>query len=618
MGTTMQRRLLPWLGALAIACGAGLRAQEQPAVDRLQQLLRDLATLDDKTWAARLQQLEQQAKASADEAAKLRAQATAIEQQAQQKDAATKKLRDEIEQLKQLQALAQKLPRPEAPAADKAGAAAPAAAPKDPAKEPPKEAAKEPAKTPMPAPASAPAKNGGKDASKDGGAAPAMAAVAATADAVVLFERDIAPVFEQNCVACHDASDSKGGLDLTSFAGARKGGGSGRTIVPGEPDQSRLFLLIAQKERPFMPKDADPLPAATVATIKRWIEQGAAEHEAAARAFAAERQQAVAAVAADAAASTDAQAVFPADLPAVAVKLPPRPAALKSIARSPRAAVLALPGVQQVLLFDAALHPLGALPCELAHVDTVGFSADGATLFAAGGEPGRSGAVVAWDVRTGAAVATCGSERDVPLCAAVDRAHDLVALGGSSKRARVLHLDGSERFAGKHDDFVLSLSFAADGALLAAGDRTGAVLVWETASGRLGQSLLGHAGAVNAVAFRGSKQVLSAGQDGTVRMWDVAAGKEQWRQNAHQGPALALALGPDDRVASCGSDGRIRVFTAQGKPVAQSPPVGDWLYCVAFGASGEVVFAGDWQGRLHCFELKGKKLSATVPLSTAQ
>ena len=106
---------IPWLGmALAVTLGTGVRAQEPPAVDRLQQLLRDLATLDDKAWATRLQQLEGQAKASADEAAKLRAQAAAIEQQAQAKDAATKQLRDEIEQLKQLQALAQKLPRPAA------------------------------------------------------------------------------------------------------------------------------------------------------------------------------------------------------------------------------------------------------------------------------------------------------------------------------------------------------------------------------------------------------------------------------------------------------------------------------------------------------------------------
>jgi len=32
----------------------------------------------------------------------------------------------------------------------------------------------------------------------------------------------------------------------------------------------------------------------------------------------------------------------------------------------------------------------------------------------------------------------------------------------------------------------------------------------------------------------------------------------------------------------------------------------------------DVVFAGDWQGRLHGFDVKGKKLSATVPLATAQ
>lgn len=309
---------------------------------------------------------------------------------------------------------------------------------------------------------------------------------------------------------------------------------------------------------------------------------------------------------------------MPAALPRTALRSAARPGAVKCLARSPKAPLLALPGFGQVLLFDAEMAPLGVLPCPLPHVESVGFSPDGALLFAAGGERGRSGQVVVYDVRSGKQLAICGHDRDTPLGAAVSHKAGLVALGGSSKHARVFSFDGKERFAGKHDDFVLGMDFNADGSLLAVADRSGVVQVWETATGRLGQTLAGHDGAVNAVAFHGNKLLATAGADGTVRAWDATNGKEQWRLAAHQGEAIAVAFGPGDRLASCGNDGRIRVISLGGKALAQSPAAGDWLYGLGFGADGDVVFAGDWQGRVQRFDLKTRKLAAALPFATAQ
>jgi WD40 repeat protein len=239
----------------------------------------------------------------------------------------------------------------------------------------------------------------------------------------------------------------------------------------------------------------------------------------------------------------------------------------------------------------------------------------------AGGEPGKRGAAVLYDVRTGATLATLGDERDVPLAAAVHRGAGLVALGGSGKCARVHRIaDGTELLAGKHEDFVLALAFAPDGKWLAAGDRTGNVSVWETKDGRVFQTLLGHQGAVHTVAFdRSGKSLLTAGADGTVRLWDVEQAKERWRQNAHPNQqALAACFGPGDAIASCGSDGVVQVFTTAGAAKAKSAATGEWLYAVAFGADDNVVFAGDWQGRVHRLDVASRQLTATVPLATAR
>jgi hypothetical protein len=312
--------------------------------------------------------------------------------------------------------------------------------------------------------------------------------------------------------------------------------------------------MVTQQERPFMPRNADPLGKEQLALLRTWIEQGAADDAASAKAFAAERATVAkaAAVALEATASADPNAIpMPEAIPQQALHTPMRPGPVSSLARSPRAPLLALPGLQQLLLYNTDLKRIAVLPCALARIGAVAFAEDGSIVMACGGEPGQRGAAVLYDVHTGAVLATCGNERDVPLAAAVHKAAGLVALGGSSKHVRVYRIDdGQQVLAGKHDDFVLSVAFAPDGRWVAAGDRAGVVQVWEIKGGRVFQTLQGHQGAVHALAFdRSGASLLTAGADGTVRLWDVAEAKERWRQNAHPNQqALAVAFGPGDAV----------------------------------------------------------------------
>jgi hypothetical protein len=570
----------------ALLLGA-LAAQDQPPAPaaRLDALLTELRQLDAKAWAERLATLEARAKGHDQAAAERRAQADKLVKEATEEDRKATAVRAEMERLRALQKLI-------GGAAAPAPAAAPASAP-----------AAAPPKAPEPKPAAMPPK-----------AEPEKAPVS-----TFVTWADVQPIFEAHCTSCHEPDSKKGGLDLSSFASALQGGGSGKSIVPGEPDQSRLFRLIAQQERPFMPRNADPLSAELLAKVRAWLEQGAAEDQAAARAFAQARTAAVKAATGETS-KVGAPAPLPVDLPVVAMRAPARPVPVAALQRSPRAGLLAMPGLQQVLLFDAELAPLGVLPCALAKVATVAFSADGTLLAAAGGSAGRSGQAIVFDARTGAALATVGAERDVPLAVAVHAEGKLVALGGSSKRARVHAIaDGKLRFDAKHDDFVLGLAFSPDGKLLAASDRSGKIVLWETATGRVGLELSGHKGAVHAVAFHADgKSLASTGADGTLRLWDIAEGKERWRQTAHKGEALAVAFGPREALASCGSDGVIAVYTVAGRAVANSAAVGDWLNALGFGTDDDVVFAGDAQGRVHRFGVKGKKLTVSVPLRPAQ
>ena len=89
-----------------------------------------------------------------------------------------------------------------------------------------------------------------------------------------LFRERVAPIFETHCVRCHNAADHKGGLSLATSEAARKGGDSGAVLVPSKPDASLLIQYVTG-DKPEMPKNAPPLSAPQVATLREWIVAGA-------------------------------------------------------------------------------------------------------------------------------------------------------------------------------------------------------------------------------------------------------------------------------------------------------------------------------------------------------
>src|SRR5262245_60671658 len=74
------------------------------------------------------------------------------------------------------------------------------------------------------------------------------------------FDKDIKPILEKNCLSCHGET-MQGRLDLRTRESALKGGARGADVVPGKPEDSRLYRRIAGLERPSMPAQADALPA---------------------------------------------------------------------------------------------------------------------------------------------------------------------------------------------------------------------------------------------------------------------------------------------------------------------------------------------------------------------
>jgi mono/diheme cytochrome c family protein len=90
----------------------------------------------------------------------------------------------------------------------------------------------------------------------------------------ITFARDVAPIFQKNCIACHGSVKPQGGLRLDSEAATLKGGESGKVIVPGDSEKSPLVKrLLGVGEAARMPMGADPLPASQIKLIRAWIDQ---------------------------------------------------------------------------------------------------------------------------------------------------------------------------------------------------------------------------------------------------------------------------------------------------------------------------------------------------------
>ena len=96
----------------------------------------------------------------------------------------------------------------------------------------------------------------------------------AAAWGAVSYSGDVAPIFAMRCNVCHGDAGTELNVSTGTYAGLMKPDG---VIVPGDPDQSILVQLIEGKrgEAHRMPLHADPLSAAQIGIIRRWISEGA-------------------------------------------------------------------------------------------------------------------------------------------------------------------------------------------------------------------------------------------------------------------------------------------------------------------------------------------------------
>ncbi|KAI7975374.1 hypothetical protein EIK77_004977 [Talaromyces pinophilus] len=163
-----------------------------------------------------------------------------------------------------------------------------------------------------------------------------------------------------------------------------------------------------------------------------------------------------------------------------------------------------------------------------------------------------------------------------------------------------------------HSGWVQAVAFSPDGKLVASGSSDRTAKLWDPATGTLRQTLEGHSDLVQAVAFSpDSKLVASGSSDRTVKLWDLATGTLRQTLEGHSDLVQAVAFSPDSKlVASGSSDMTVKLWDPATGTLRQTlKGHSGSVQEVAFSSDGK--FLETDQGRFNIQSLHVRGLSQT-------
>ncbi len=373
------------------------------------------------------------------------------------------------------------------------------------------------------------------------------------------FEKEVLPALTKNCLACHNAKDSEGDLVLETPQTILKGGFSGPAAVPGKSGESLLLKVAAHLEEPIMPPadngvDAKPLTSEQLGLIKLWIDQGA-KGEVSAKNAALDWQS-----------------------------LPPGMNPIYAAAVTPDGRYVACGRSNQIFIYRVATGELVTRLTDPALVD---------------GELYKNRGVAHLDLVQSLAFSPDG---------------EMLASGGFREAKlwrRADNLRIAEVAPGAAPARALALS--ADGKLVATGDASGAIKLWDVATLQEPRAFGGHAGPVTGLAFLDGGKLVSASEDKTLRSWNVVDGAELAKLET-PAPATSLVTLPGGQLATGHADNVIRRWTLSAEAGSEITPAGEIaghtgpVTCLALlAAEKPQLVSGSADGSLRVWNLEDNK-----------
>ncbi|MBG7607479.1 MAG: hypothetical protein IZT59_05575 [Verrucomicrobia bacterium] len=399
----------------------------------------------------------------------------------------------------------------------------------------------------------------------------------------ISYDDHVLAIFEQSCLNCHNPDKTKGGLDLLNFAGAMKGGSSGKVVEPGDTS-STLINAVMRTAEPKMPPECERFSAKDIEILSKWIAGGLLENKSS-KARKPSKPKFQTALRSDLSAKPEGSPPIPEHILLEPPIVTERPSAVHAIATSPRAPLLAVTSQKQILLHNTeTLELVGILPFPEGHPISLAFTPDARYLIVGGGIPGKNGFTITFDVTNGSRVVTAGKEFDSILAADIRPGFDIVATGGPSKLLKLWDTQTGKQIQSikKHTDWITALDISPDGILRA------------------------HQAGITALSFRSDSNLLgTAPEDGTVRFWEMNNGNEVKKIDAHLGGVTAFAFAKNGTFITAGRDNKAKLWKSDFT-LLREIKLPALATATAVDFENKTAFVADAFGNIHAFSAEKK------------
>ncbi len=402
----------------------------------------------------------------------------------------------------------------------------------------------------------------------------------------VSFAEEVAPVFNQRCVACHNTRTAKGRFNMDSYAALMKGGESGEVIDAGDGELSTLCIMV---EDGSMPKDADPLSEDQIALIKRWVSLGAQLD-----------------------AGVDANKSLIRIMPKQPQPVPPESynvtIPVTAVELSPDGTLLATSGYHEVLLWNTADGSLVRRISNMAErITDLDFHPDGDRLAIAAGTPGQMGEALIVKASDGSVVSELITVEDAMFGVAFSPDGTRLVACGADRAIRLFDTETSEEqtVIEDHADWVMDIAWSPDGTKLASASRDKTAKLFDAATGDALVTFNKHGEVVFGVTFLpDGKTVATSGRDKMLRLWTIEKGDQSHEIGGYGGDVFQVHALPDGRLISCSADKTARLHTsADGKEVRKFEGHSDWVFAVTAHPETARLVTGSYDGEVRLWNL---------------
>ncbi|AMV34921.1 WD domain, G-beta repeat [Pirellula sp. SH-Sr6A] len=352
----------------------------------------------------------------------------------------------------------------------------------------------------------------------------------------ISFRRDIAPILQEHCVACHGAKRADGGYRLDTVENLRLPGESEEPPLSRDLNNPGEILARVCSSDPSvrMPSDSEALSAPQTELLKKWIASGAK--------FDVDDER-----------SPLWMSISPKMAAAPQSYAQPQP--ITSISLSSDGEKVWLGGYYELLVFPKPEYGLGQRVAHQSQRVTALLPTREGQWIAAGGAPGLSGEIRITEASTHEVVRTKVLGTDLVLDVALHPAGTELACAMTDGTIRILELSSlqSKKVLASHSDWVTQVAYSPDGKQLGSASQDKTAKVFDTTSWETVANYSGHQAALRGIAAAGNGEWQTVGADRQWHRW-TTAGAKKTAGLALSGDPGKIAVSDTETIVPCSDE----------------------------------------------------------------